>query len=147
MTIRVERAYGSHHGAGGRRYLVNRVWPRGVTREALRLDDWVRNVAPSDRLRRWFGHDPKRWGEFERRYFAELDARPEAVALLANAAKHGDVTLVFGAKDEEHNNAVALRDYLERKRAPRRGDEGSLPTSDPPRGMCARSGPPKHGRR
>jgi uncharacterized protein YeaO (DUF488 family) len=120
MAIQIERAYGPTHQTRGRRYLVDRVWPRGVTRDALKIDGWSRDVAPSDRLRRWFGHDPKRWVEFEERYLAELEERPEAVAPLLDAAKHGDVTLVFGAKDEEHNNAVVLRDYLKRKRASRR---------------------------
>ena len=121
MTIRVERAYGVTPHPHGARYLVDRIWPRGVTRDAIRLDGWLREVAPSDRLRRWFGHDPKRWTEFEKRYFAELDANPAAVAPLVDAAKRGDVTLVFGAKDEEHNNAVALRGYLERMHIRRSG--------------------------
>ena len=121
MTIRVERAYGATPHAHGARYLVDRIWPRGVTRDAIRLDGWLREVAPSDRLRRWFGHDPKRWTEFEKRYFAELDANPAAVAPLVDAVKRGDVTLVFGAKDEEHNNAVALRGYLERMHIKRGG--------------------------
>jgi uncharacterized protein YeaO (DUF488 family) len=97
------------------RFLVDRVWPRGVSRDALRLDGWLQEAAPSDELRRWFGHDPERWEGFKRRYFAELDARPEAWRPLLEAAREGDVTLLFGARDEERNNAVALREYLERK--------------------------------
>ena len=120
VTIRVERAYGPTHQARGARYLVDRLWPRGVTRAALQIDGWYRELAPSDRLRHWFGHDPKRWDEFEKRYFAELDAKPDAVAPLLDAARSRDVTLVFGAKDTEHNNAVALRDYLDRARAVRK---------------------------
>ena len=113
MTIRIERAYAPHHGARGARFLVDRVWPRGVKKDDLHLRDWLREVAPSDRLRKWFAHDPDRWAEFERRYFAELDGKRDALAPLVLAAKRGDVTLVFGAKDEEHNNAIALRDYLQ----------------------------------
>ncbi len=120
MTIRVERAYSGSHGKRGARFLVDRVWPRGVTRDDLHIDGWLKEIAPSDRLRKWFGHDPERWPEFEKRYFAELDANDEVLRPLVDAAKHGDVTLVFGAKDEEHNNAVALRDYLERRRTRRR---------------------------
>src|SRR4051812_15166827 len=120
MTIRIERAYGVTHPTGGARYLVDRVWPRGAKRDALHIDAWLRDVAPSDPLRRWFGHDPKRWAEFEKRYFAELDANAQALAPLVEAAEHGDVTLVFGAKDEAHNNAVALRDYLERSGSSRK---------------------------
>jgi uncharacterized protein YeaO (DUF488 family) len=112
MTIQLERAYAPKHGTKGPRFLVDRVWPRGVSRDALHVDEWLRDVAPSDRLRKWFGHDPARWEEFERRYFAELDAKADALAPLVSAVRRGTVTLLFGAKDEEHNNAVALRDYL-----------------------------------
>jgi uncharacterized protein YeaO (DUF488 family) len=124
MAIRVERAYAPAHPAHGRRYLVDRVWPRGLKRDTLRLDDWLRAVAPSDELRKWFGHDPERWEEFKKRYFKELDANADALSELVAAAKHGEVTLLFGAKDEEHNNAVALRAYLEQK-AHRRAPAGT----------------------
>jgi uncharacterized protein YeaO (DUF488 family) len=96
----------------GRRFLVERLWPRGVRREDLELDDWLRQVAPSTELRRWFGHDPERWEEFRRRYATELDASPDAWQPLLDAARTGPVVLLFSARDEEHNNAVALRDYL-----------------------------------
>jgi uncharacterized protein YeaO (DUF488 family) len=96
----------------GRRFLVDRVWPRGVRKDELRLDGWLRDAAPSTELRRWFGHDPARWEEFRRRYTAELDARPEAWAPLREAEREGDVVLVFGAHDVEHNNAVVIRDRL-----------------------------------
>ncbi|HEY2514836.1 MAG TPA: DUF488 family protein [Polyangiaceae bacterium] len=119
MKIQVERAYASPHGKSGARFLVDRLWPRGVSREALHLDGWLKEIAPSDELRRWFDHDPKRWEEFEERYFAELDENAEALAPLRQAVKRGGVTLVFGAKDEERNNAVALRDYLTRRRVRR----------------------------
>ncbi|HXF37751.1 MAG TPA: DUF488 family protein [Actinomycetota bacterium] len=121
MAVHVIRVYREEARRAPRpRFLVDRVWPRGVSRDALRPDGWLREAAPSDELRRWFGHDPKRWEGFKRRYFAELDARPEAWRPLLEAAREGDVTLLFGARDEERNNAVALREYLERKLRRRR---------------------------
>ncbi len=96
----------------GPAYLVERLWPRGVRKEALPIDGWLRDVAPSAELRQWFGHDPAKWAEFHRRYFAELDAHPEAWRALADAVAAGPVTLVYSSRDREHNNAVALRDYL-----------------------------------
>lgn len=110
--IRVKRAYEKPAEGDGARFLVDRLWPRGVSKAALALDDWLKDVAPSDALRRWFGHDPAKWDEFVRRYHAELDAHPEAWQPLADAARRGEVTLVFGARDVAHNDAVALRGYL-----------------------------------
>ncbi|KUP96006.1 DUF488 domain-containing protein [Thermobifida cellulosilytica] len=97
---------------GRRVFLVDRVWPRGVRKEELRVDGWVRQVAPSTQLRRWFGHDPARWEGFCARYRAELDEEPEAVEELVREARRGPVTLLCAAADVEHNNAVALRAYL-----------------------------------
>lgn len=114
MSIDVQRVY-DHPLHRGRHFLVDRLWPRGVRKSDLPLDGWLRDVAPSDRLRRWFAHDPDRWDEFLRRYREELDEHPDAWKPLLDAAKRGHVVLLFGAKDEEHNNAVALRRYLERK--------------------------------
>lgn len=111
-TIRVSRVYDHEPQPGSRSYLVDRVWPRGVRRDDLDLDDWAKDVAPSPELRKWFGHDPERWEEFRRRYFAELDARPQAWRPLLDAARSGTLTLLYGARDRDHNNAVALRDYL-----------------------------------
>jgi uncharacterized protein YeaO (DUF488 family) len=110
--IRVKRAYEPAADSDGTRILVDRIWPRGVAREEARLAEWIREVAPSDELRHWFGHDPDRWDEFRRRYFGELDGRraPER-ALLAHV-RAGRVTLVYGARDEAHNNAVALKEWL-----------------------------------
>ncbi|MGI6207791.1 MAG: DUF488 domain-containing protein [Anaerolineae bacterium] len=110
-----KRVYASKEADGTRRLLVDRVWPRGLKKESLHLDAWIREVAPSDELRRWFGHDPAKWDEFRRRYFAELDAMPEVWQPILEAAKKGDVTLLFGARDEEHNQAVALKEYLDAK--------------------------------
>ncbi len=98
----------------GRRFLVDRLWPRGVRRQALGLEAWLREAAPSDELRRRFGHDPGRWAAFRQRYFQELESRPEAWAPLLEAAREGDIVLLYAARDREHNNAVALREFLER---------------------------------
>lgn len=111
--IRVRRVYESPAPDDGARFLVDRLWPRGVTKESLRLDGWLKDVAPSDTLRRWFGHDPARWDEFQRRYRDEMSGRPEAWRPIVEAARRGDVTLLFGARDADHNNAVALKVYLD----------------------------------
>ena len=110
--ITLARVY--DHGDPGKRpkFLVERLWPRGVRRADLHLTDWLKEVGPSDELRRWFGHQPERWDEFRRRYFAELDGNPEAWKPLRDAADDGDITLLYSSHDEDHNNAVALREYL-----------------------------------
>jgi uncharacterized protein YeaO (DUF488 family) len=113
--IRVKRVYEPAAPDDGARFLVERLWPRGVKKEALPLDGWLRDVAPSTALRQWFGHDPSRWEEFQRRYAAELDTRPEAWRPLLEAARRGPVTLLYSARDQEHNNAVALQRYLARQ--------------------------------
>jgi uncharacterized protein YeaO (DUF488 family) len=114
-TIRVKRVYEPAASRDGARFLVDRLWPRAVKKEALRLTGWIKEIAPSDRLRQWFGHDPERWNDFQRRYSAELDGNPEAWRPLLDAARKGTVTLLFSARDEEQNNAVALKAYLEAK--------------------------------
>jgi uncharacterized protein YeaO (DUF488 family) len=113
MPIQTRRVYDAVEAGDGFRVLVERLWPRGLRKEALRLDRWLKEVAPSDELRRWFAHDPARWDEFRRRYFAELDAKPEAWQPLLEAARGGPVTLLYSARDTEHNNARALQEYLE----------------------------------
>jgi len=95
--------------------LVDRLWTRGLKKETLKLDGWLKDVAPSDALRRWFGHDPKKWGEFRRRYAGELDRRPETWQPILEAARAATVTLLFAARDLDHNNAVALTAYSDRK--------------------------------
>ena len=119
--IKLKRAYEPAAPEDGTRILVDRLWPRGAKRSALRLDAWLRELAPSDSLRRWFAHDPQKWAAFRRRYTAQLDAAPDVVAQVRAAARRGTVTLVYGARDPLHNNAVALREYLgARSRRPRR---------------------------
>jgi len=121
MRIEIKRAYEDPAPKDGYRVLVDRVWPRGRSKEVLALDEWAKELAPSTRLRQWFGHDPARWHIFQQRYREELAApeqRQVLHALLKNAGKHG-LTLVYGAKDEEHNQAVVLRDVLTKMQARR----------------------------
>jgi uncharacterized protein YeaO (DUF488 family) len=112
MKVRLKRLYEPASKDDGCRVLVDRIWPRGVRKEEAQIDVWLKEVAPSTALRKWFGHEPARWEEFEKRYFAELNAHPQDVEELVRLAKRGLVTLVYGAKDETHNNAVALKEYL-----------------------------------
>lgn len=111
--FRTKRIYEPPSADDGLRVLVDRVWPRGLKKADVALDRWLRDVAPSSPLRRWFGHDPAKWQEFCRRYAAELEQHPDEVAFLRHAGDTQTVTLLFGARDERHNNAVALKAYLE----------------------------------
>ena len=113
-AISIRRAYDPPTPDEGRRVLVDRLWPRGISREKLGAELWLREIAPSDALRHWFDHDPAKWPEFQRRYAAELDTNPEPVAELRAMIARGPVTLLFAAHDAQHNNAVALRAYLMR---------------------------------
>ena len=115
--IGIGRVYEPPSAEDGTRVLVDRLWPRGVSKEAAGIDEWARDLAPSDALRRWFGHDPARWEEFARRFRRELDARPGALDSLLAAARQGAVTLVYGARDERHNQAVVLREIIEERLA------------------------------
>ncbi|MGS1095523.1 DUF488 domain-containing protein [Aquamicrobium terrae] len=108
----VKRVYEPAADGDGQRVLVDRLWPRGVKKEDARLDLWLKDIAPSDDLRHWFGHDPERWTEFQKRYRAEMKDKDEAVAELRGLMAKGKVTLLFAAHDEQHNNAVALAAYL-----------------------------------
>ncbi len=111
--IKVKRVYLKPSRSDGFRILVDRVWPRGLTKKRAGIDHWVRDVAPTTRLRKWFGHDPVRWVEFKRRYQTELKTNRRALKELRQLLReHARVTLVFGARDEKHNNAVALRAHL-----------------------------------
>ncbi|MDD5248140.1 MAG: DUF488 domain-containing protein [Rhodocyclaceae bacterium] len=118
--ILVKRVYDPADAGDGARFLVDRLWPRGMRKEELPLDDWLKELAPSDELRTWFGHDPQKWDEFCRRYHSELDAKQAAVRQLLSAARRGNVTLLFSAHDVEHNNAIALREYLREARSGRK---------------------------
>jgi uncharacterized protein YeaO (DUF488 family) len=115
MSIEVKRAYEPPAKSDGYRVLVDRIWPRGVTRDGLAIDAWLKDVAPSTALRKWFGHDPNKWDEFKRRYAQELEPHAAALGPLVERARAGRITLVFGAKDTERNNAVALKEHLERR--------------------------------
>jgi uncharacterized protein YeaO (DUF488 family) len=112
VTISLARVYDGAETWGDRSFLVERLWPRGIRRDALADSVWLPDVGPSHELRKWFGHDPDKWDEFRRRYFAELDDHPEVWQPLAEAAATDDITLLYSSRDTEHNNAVALRDYL-----------------------------------
>ena len=116
MDVRLKRAYERPAAADGYRVLIDRIWPRGVTREDAHLDEWARELAPSGELRRWFGHDPARFEEFRRRYAEELGAQQGKVRELRRRARKGALTLVYGARDTKHNDAVVLAEILRRGR-------------------------------
>jgi uncharacterized protein YeaO (DUF488 family) len=116
MDVRIKRAYEPAAASDGERILIDRIWPRGVTRQEAQLNDWARELAPSTELRRWFAHDPARFGEFRRRYTAELGAQEGKLRELRRRARAGTVTLVYGARDAEHNDAVVLAEILRRGR-------------------------------
>jgi uncharacterized protein YeaO (DUF488 family) len=114
VAVVLKRAYEAASASDGYRVLVDRIWPRGVTREDAKLDEWARDLAPSTELRRWFAHDPDRFPEFEQRYRSELAAHDQELRGLRRRARSGTLTLVYGARDTEHNNAVVLADLLRR---------------------------------
>ncbi len=114
-TVSLKRAYAAPGPDDGCRVLVDRLWPRGLTKEAAGIDLWLKEIAPSNELRQWFGHDAERWDEFRRRYLAEIKQHPEALEQLMAVIHRGHVTLIYGAKDEEHNNAVVLKAFVESK--------------------------------
>ena len=113
--ITVKRAYEPAARTDGTRLLVERLWPRGLTKEKVHVAAWLKDVRPSTGLRKWFSHDPQKWDRFRERYFEELDAHPEAWQPIVSAARRGPVTLVYSSHDEAHNNAVALKEYLAAK--------------------------------
>jgi uncharacterized protein YeaO (DUF488 family) len=112
MPIRIKRVYEPPEGTDGRRILVDRLWPRGMSKAVAAIDFWAKDTAPSHELRRWYGHVPEKWPEFKRRYFAELDTNGEGVAQLRREMGRGTVTLLFGSKEMRLNNAQALKEYL-----------------------------------
>lgn len=113
--IQLKRAYEKPGRTDGKRFLVERLWPRGVKKSSLPIVAWLKDAAPSTELRQWFSHDAARWPEFRKRYFAELKTRPEAWMPLLDAAREGTVTLIYSSHDTEHNNAVALEEFLNAK--------------------------------
>jgi uncharacterized protein YeaO (DUF488 family) len=117
LEIRAKRAYAPPAEGDGTRVLIDRLWPRGVTRAAAAIDHWFRELAPSTELRKWFGHDPARWDEFRRRYTAELTQHEEQLDQLLRIAAQGPLTLIYGARDEHHNDAAVLQGVLARRAA------------------------------
>ena len=117
--IQLKRVYDKREPHDGVRFLVERLWPRGVRKTDVHMDGWQKEVGPSDQLRKWFSHDPAKWTEFQHKYLAELEQRPEAWEPILSAAKRGTVTLLYSSHDTEHNNAVALKHFLEAKLAHR----------------------------
>jgi uncharacterized protein YeaO (DUF488 family) len=109
----MKRVYEKPSSGDGKRVLVDRLWPRGLTKERAKIDLWLRDLAPSNELRNWYGHDPEKWTEFKKRYWKELDRNPTLVSRLAEECRKGTVTFVFSSKEEKINNAVALREYIE----------------------------------
>jgi len=112
VMIQIKRVYDSPEPGDGKRILIDRLWPRGIKKEDLKMDEWVKEIAPSDKLRKWFSHDPKKYEEFKRRYAKELEEKSEILERIKNEAKKGKVTILFSAKDTEHNNATVLRELL-----------------------------------
>lgn len=111
--IRVKRVYDEVSLDDGFRILIDRLWPRGVTKEKAKLDFWLKDIAPSEELRKWFSHDPNKWQEFKIRYFLQLKDNPSAVKFVKDKIRESNVSLIYGAKDDRYNNAVALKEYLE----------------------------------
>ena len=111
-NVKLKRAYERSEAGDGTRILIDRLWPRGVRKVDAAIDQWAKDMAPSTALRKWFGHDPAKWNEFRVRYFSELKANPDAWRPILDAGRQGPVTLLYGAKDQTHNNAVALCEFL-----------------------------------
>ena len=115
MKISIKRVYEPPAKEDGKRILVDRLWPRGLTKEKAAIDLWLKDIAPSTELRKWFAHDPGKWQEFQKRYRKELKENKEAVSIVKEEAKNKTVTLVYGAKDEVHNDAVVLKEFLSKE--------------------------------
>lgn len=113
--LKIKRVYEAAAKSDGTRFLVERLWPRGMKKEALKMDAWLKNVAPSADLRNWFAHDPPKWVEFQKRYQAELRANSAEWQVILEAVKKGDVTLLYSSHDTEYNNALALKSFLEKR--------------------------------
>jgi|SRR6516162_5436464 len=111
-NVKLKRAYESPAAADGTRVLIDRLWPRGISKKQAALDQWMKDIAPSNQLRKWFGHDPARWNEFRRRYAAEVHKNPHLLEQLRSVARDGPITLVYSARDEAYNDAIVLRDLI-----------------------------------
>lgn len=114
-TVKIKRVYEPKTKDDGYRILVDRVWPRGLTKEKASIDLWLKEIAPSTTLRQWFKHDPKKWLEFKKLYFKELSSKKDLIVIIKEKAKQDSITLLYGTKDEEHNNAIALHEFLKNK--------------------------------
>jgi uncharacterized protein YeaO (DUF488 family) len=140
MPVRIKRAYDPIDPVDGQRVLVDRLWPRGLKKESLELRQWLKDAGPSTALRRWFNHDTRRWPEFRRRYFTELDAQPDVTQQLLDMSINGPITLLYSARDREHNQAVVLKDYLEERlrevSSPARGATATATTEDAMKKDC-----------
>ena len=115
MKINLKRAYDAPAKSDGKRILVERLWPRGVTKDAMKLENWFKDITPSPDLRKWYGHEPEKWPEFQKRYRKELDGNKDELARLKVLCAKGTVTFIYAAKDEERNSAVVLKAYLEKR--------------------------------
>jgi uncharacterized protein YeaO (DUF488 family) len=113
VTVTLKRVYESAQSGDGTRFLVDRLWPRGIKKEKLKVKAWLKDAAPSPDLRKWFAHDPAKWQEFQQRYRAELESNPDAWKPILEAASQGNVTLLYSARDTEHNSALLLKEFLE----------------------------------
>jgi uncharacterized protein YeaO (DUF488 family) len=115
MTVRVKRIYEEAEKSDGFRILVDRLWPRGIKKDDMHIDLWLKEIAPSNSLRKWFNHDPEKWPEFQKRYAKELESKEEMIDIIRDETKRRNVTLLYGTKEIEHNNAIALKNFLEKK--------------------------------
>lgn len=115
--IQLKRVYDAPAGADGKRYLIERLWPRGIKKQNLKIDAWIKEAGPSTELRKWFNHDSAKWDRFRERYFRELDRNPEIWKPIVEACRMGAVTLIYSSHDTKHNNAVALAEFLKKKMA------------------------------
>jgi uncharacterized protein YeaO (DUF488 family) len=113
MMIKLKRVYDAIDESDGYRILVDRLWPRGLSRSKVEFDEWLKDIAPSDRLRKWYAHDESKWSEFKRLYFLELSSKEDLIRTIVEKGSKSKLTLVYAAKDNEHNNAVALKEYIE----------------------------------
>lgn len=130
MKVKLKRAYAPPEADDGYRILVDRLWPRGLAKKSAHIDLWLKDIAPSSELRKWFDHDPKRWRSFRAKYFREIDSHRDALAVLLEHVRKGPVTLVYGAREERYNDAVALNEYLSSRRTENQHDHSSRQSGD-----------------